>query len=161
MLSSFKSGRHKNGILECLWYWNANLVFSPQHLYKKTPKWKKKDKGCYSMGSKVFFTGTKWPGCEVHCLLPVESQVKKFWQCTTLSSTKILHGLARYKLNFYYRIYILFVYRSTWYGCKLRLDNKLPAAHAFLRIAYRLSPTSLFRELKYITVYSTQLLKVN
>ena len=64
--------------------------------------------------------------------------------------------------NFFFHIYINihFIYRSTWYGCKLRLDYKLPAAHAFHRIAYTLSPTSLFRTLKILTDYSTHLLKL-
>ena len=108
-----------------------------------------------------FFTGTKWPECEVHCLLPVTSQVKKRWHCTADSFTKFLHGVAMHKFNFYIQNYIHCIYRSTWYVCKLRLDYKLPAAHAFHRIAYRLSPTSLFRKLKFLTEHSTHLLKLN
>ena len=66
----------------------------------------------------------------------------------------------RRQINFYIRIYI-HIYSSSWYDCKLRHDSKLPITGAFSKIACRLSPTSLFRTLKFLTDYSTHLRKAN
>jgi hypothetical protein len=113
------------------------------------------------MGTVVFFTGTKRKECEPHYLQPVRKQVKKQWFCTSAYSTKFFRGVARHKLYFYNRIYIDCTYSSRWYRCKIRLHYKLPTTDAFHKIPYSLSPTSLFRTLKFLAVYSTHLLKVN
>ena len=58
------------------------------------------------MGSIVFFTDTKWPGCEVHCLLPVTSQVKKICHCTTLFPQRFFMAWSGTNSNFI----ILFIF---------------------------------------------------